>query len=213
MRIERRSCSGRTRRTSPACLHPVDEAREAAFAVQDPPRELAHRDAVGRFLEVDQDVVPAQREADLVLEFGVEHARAAPARSRGTAARRAAAPATGLTRIVPPAIVRFATVLSWTVANHITHRGKGVRDDHHLPRTSRDRVRAGRRRGRGVLAARDAANDQDRPRGHRRRSTVWSRSSCRRASARRGTSTPRRTNGSTSSRASSPSGSPTRNCR
>jgi hypothetical protein len=58
----------------PGLLHPVDEAREAAFAVHDPRGELAHRDAVGRFLEVDQDVVPAQRQAGLVLEFGVEHA-------------------------------------------------------------------------------------------------------------------------------------------
>ena len=60
-----------------------------------------------------------------------------------------------------------------------------------------------RERGRGVLAARDAADDQDRPRRHRRRSTAWSRSSCPRASARPGTSIPRRTSGSTSSRARS----------
>ena len=55
-------------------FHLVDEAREAALAVQDVSRELAHRNTVGRFLEVDEDVVPAQREAGLVLEFGVEHA-------------------------------------------------------------------------------------------------------------------------------------------
>ena len=57
----------------PGLLHPVDDAREAALAVQDPSCELAHRDAVRRFLEVDEDVVPAHREAGLVLEFGVEH--------------------------------------------------------------------------------------------------------------------------------------------
>ena len=56
-------------------LHPVDEAGEAAFAVEDPSRELGHRDAVRRVLELDEDVVPAQRKAGLVLEFGVEHAR------------------------------------------------------------------------------------------------------------------------------------------
>src|SRR3954451_4466990 len=43
------------------------------------------------------------------------------------------------------------------------------------------------------------------PAGH----TAWSRSSCQRVSARPGTSIPRRKNGFTSSRASSPSGSPT----
>ena len=57
----------------PCLFHPVDDAGEAALAVQDPFGELVHADPFGRFLEVDEDVVPAHRDAHGVLELGVEH--------------------------------------------------------------------------------------------------------------------------------------------
>ncbi len=46
---------------------------------------------------------------------------------------------------------------------------KGVHNGHHRTGARTARVRAARERGRGVLAARDAADDQDQPRRHRRR--------------------------------------------
>ena len=54
-------------------FHPVDDTGEAALAVEDPFGELVHADAFGCFLEVDEDVVPAHRDAHGVLELGVEH--------------------------------------------------------------------------------------------------------------------------------------------
>src|SRR6266568_8736761 len=54
-------------------LHPVDDTGEAALAVQDPVSQRVHRDAFGRFLELDEDVVPAHRDAGLALELRVEH--------------------------------------------------------------------------------------------------------------------------------------------
>src|SRR5512133_1473553 len=54
-------------------LHPVDDAREAALAVKDPVGERVHRYALRGLLELDKDVVPAQRDSGLLLEFGVEH--------------------------------------------------------------------------------------------------------------------------------------------
>lgn len=53
-------------------FHSVDDAGEAALAGQDPLGELVHADAVGRFLEVDEHVVPADRDADVAFQFGVE---------------------------------------------------------------------------------------------------------------------------------------------
>src|SRR5215216_6691986 len=50
----------------------VDDAGEAALAVEDPLGELVHAQPVGRFLEVDEGVVPAQRDAGVALERGVE---------------------------------------------------------------------------------------------------------------------------------------------
>ena len=54
-------------------LHAVDDAREAALAVEDPVGERLHRDALGGLLELDEDVVPPQRDPYLLLELGVEH--------------------------------------------------------------------------------------------------------------------------------------------
>ncbi len=56
-----------------ALLHPVDDAGEAALAVEDPLGELVHAQAVGCLLEVNQGVVPAQRDSGVALELGVEH--------------------------------------------------------------------------------------------------------------------------------------------
>ena len=54
-------------------FHSVDDAGEAALAVEDPLGELVHAQAVGCLLEVDEDVVPAQRDPGVALELGVEH--------------------------------------------------------------------------------------------------------------------------------------------
>ena len=54
-------------------FHPVDDAGEAALAVEDPLGELVHAQTVGCLLEVDEDVVPAQREPCVALELGIEH--------------------------------------------------------------------------------------------------------------------------------------------
>jgi len=53
--------------------HPIDDAREAALAVEDPLGKLVHAQTVGCLLEVDEDVVPAQREPCVALELGIEH--------------------------------------------------------------------------------------------------------------------------------------------
>jgi hypothetical protein len=57
----------------PCFLHPVDDPREAALAVEDSLRQRVHRDAFRRLVELDEDVVPAQRDAGVALELGVEH--------------------------------------------------------------------------------------------------------------------------------------------
>jgi hypothetical protein len=54
-------------------LHSVDDAGEAALAVEDPLGELVHAQAFGGLLEVDEGVVPAQREPGVAFELGVEH--------------------------------------------------------------------------------------------------------------------------------------------
>ena len=54
-------------------FHSIDDAREAALAVEDPLGELVHAQPVGRLLEVDEDVVPAHREPCVALELGIEH--------------------------------------------------------------------------------------------------------------------------------------------
>jgi len=54
-------------------LHPVDDSGEAALAVEDPVGERVHRDAVRRFLEVDEDVVPALRDARVLFELRIEN--------------------------------------------------------------------------------------------------------------------------------------------
>src|SRR6266581_3519415 len=54
-------------------FHPVDDTGEAALAVEDSLGERVHRDAFWRFLELDEDVVPAQRDAGLAFELAVEH--------------------------------------------------------------------------------------------------------------------------------------------
>ena len=54
-------------------LHPVDDSGEAALAVEDPVGERIHRDAVRRVLEVDEDVVPALRDAGVSFELRIEN--------------------------------------------------------------------------------------------------------------------------------------------
>ena len=54
-------------------LHPVDDSSESALAVEDPVGERVHRDAVRRFLEVDEDVVPALRDAGVSFELRIEN--------------------------------------------------------------------------------------------------------------------------------------------
>jgi len=54
-------------------FHSVDDAGEAALAVEDPLGELVHAQTVGRLLEVNEHVVPAKRNAGIALELGVEH--------------------------------------------------------------------------------------------------------------------------------------------
>jgi hypothetical protein len=43
------------------------------FAVEDSLGELVHAQPVGGLLEVDEGVVPAQRDPGVALEFGVQH--------------------------------------------------------------------------------------------------------------------------------------------
>jgi hypothetical protein len=54
-------------------FHPVDDTGETALAVEDSLSERVHRDTFGRFLELDEDVVPAQRDTGLLFELAVEH--------------------------------------------------------------------------------------------------------------------------------------------
>ena len=82
MRIVRRSCSGRSAADESCLFHAVDDTGEAALAVEDPFGELGHRDALGRLLEVDEGVVPAQWDAHGLLEFGVEYVESASALSK-----------------------------------------------------------------------------------------------------------------------------------
>ena len=54
-------------------FHSVDDTGEAALAAEDPLGELVHAQTVGRLLEVNEHVVPAQRNAGVAVELGVEH--------------------------------------------------------------------------------------------------------------------------------------------
>ena len=72
-RIERRSFSRSHASDEAGLFDPVDDAGEAALAVEDPLGELVHAQTVGSLLEVDEDVVPAQRDTGVALELGVEH--------------------------------------------------------------------------------------------------------------------------------------------
>ncbi len=54
-------------------LHAIDDAGEAALAVEDPLGKLVHPQSVGRIFEMDQGVVPPQRDARVALELGVEY--------------------------------------------------------------------------------------------------------------------------------------------
>jgi len=54
-------------------FHPVDDPGEPALAVEDPVGERVHRHAVRRFLEMDEDVVPALRDAGVSLELRIEN--------------------------------------------------------------------------------------------------------------------------------------------
>src|SRR5436190_10962809 len=54
-------------------FHSVNDAGEAALAVQDPLGELIHAQPVGSLLEVNEGVVPAQRDPRIALELRVEH--------------------------------------------------------------------------------------------------------------------------------------------
>ena len=53
-------------------LHAIDDAREAALAVQDPLGELVHPQAVGCIFEMDERVVPPERDSGIPLELAVE---------------------------------------------------------------------------------------------------------------------------------------------
>lgn len=57
----------------PPLFHSVHDTCEAALAVKDAFRELVHANALGRTLEMDEDVVPALRDAHRLLEFRIEH--------------------------------------------------------------------------------------------------------------------------------------------
>jgi len=50
----------------------VDDAGEAALTVEDAFGKFVHAQTTGCFLEVDEGVVPAQRDAGVALELGVE---------------------------------------------------------------------------------------------------------------------------------------------
>ena len=53
-------------------FHAVDHAGQAALAGQDAIGELGHAQPVGRVLEVDERVIPDQREVALALQLGIE---------------------------------------------------------------------------------------------------------------------------------------------
>ncbi len=57
----------------PTLFHAVHHVSEAALAVKDPFRELVHANALRRLLEMNEDVVPALRDAHRLLEFRIEH--------------------------------------------------------------------------------------------------------------------------------------------
>jgi hypothetical protein len=56
----------------PGLLHAVDDTGQAALARQDPAGELVHRQPGFGVFEFDEHVVPAQRDAALGPQFGVE---------------------------------------------------------------------------------------------------------------------------------------------
>ena len=53
-------------------FHSVDDAGEAALAVEDSFGELVHPQATGGLLELDEGVVPAHGDSGIALELGVE---------------------------------------------------------------------------------------------------------------------------------------------
>lgn len=54
-------------------FHPVNDSGKAALAVENAVGERVHRDAVRRFLEVDEDVVPPLRDAGVSFELRIEN--------------------------------------------------------------------------------------------------------------------------------------------
>ena len=54
-------------------LHAIDDAGEPALAVEDPLGKLVHPQSVGRIFEMDEGVVPPQRDARVPLELRVEY--------------------------------------------------------------------------------------------------------------------------------------------
>ncbi len=56
----------------PTLLHSVDYMGEATLAVKDPFRKLVHANALRRLIDMNEDVVPALRDANSLLEFGIE---------------------------------------------------------------------------------------------------------------------------------------------
>ena len=57
-----------------ACLlHAVDDACEAALAVEDPLGELVHAQAARLIFQVDKEVVPTGRNPGVALHLGVEY--------------------------------------------------------------------------------------------------------------------------------------------
>ena len=64
---------GANAQDEPRLFHSVDNAGEAALAVEDPVRERVHRYPFRRLLELDENVVPAQGDPGVAFELGVEH--------------------------------------------------------------------------------------------------------------------------------------------
>lgn len=61
-------------------FHAVDHAGQAALAGQDAIGELGHAQSVGRVLEVDERVIPDERELPFALQLGVENVDERPCR-------------------------------------------------------------------------------------------------------------------------------------
>ena len=54
-------------------FHAVDDPSEAALAVEDPLGELVHAQSARLVLQVDEEVVPTDRNPGVALHLGVEH--------------------------------------------------------------------------------------------------------------------------------------------